>query len=124
MSTISATTHRTASMNLFIAFAIVIVAALAFAVVSSIVVTKPDNIPVTGNQNAYSEYLLGEKVIFGKPTGVGSALSAYRSGEKILFAAATNPDDALTWFHLGEKYVMSPAEYALLIYRAGEKGNR
>jgi hypothetical protein len=124
MSTISATTHRTASMNLFIALAIVVVAALAFAVVSSIALPGSAVIPVTGNQNAYSEYLSGEKLIFSVPVISNGALSEYHLGEKITYTVSTNPSEALTLFHFGEKHVMSLAEYALLTYRAGEKGIR
>jgi hypothetical protein len=48
-------------MNLFIALAIVVVAALAFAIISSIALLGSAVISVTGSQNAYIDLDAGRK---------------------------------------------------------------
>jgi hypothetical protein len=121
MSTISATTHRTASMNLFIALAIVVVAVLAFAALSSIVVPKPGIIPVTGNQNAYVDFLRGEKAVFSGRIELGNVLSTFHAGEKTLYASAVDAENALWVYRIGEKSASTSIESALLQFRLGEK---
>jgi hypothetical protein len=124
MSTISATTHRTASMNLFIALAIVVVAALAFAVVPSIALPGSAVIPVTGSQNAYVDFLQGEKVMYAESVRLSEILPAYRLGEQAIYAGTVDSGYALTTWHLGEKAVvkLDALDSALLIWMQGEKG--
>lgn len=63
---------------------------------------NPAIIPVTGNQNAYSQYLSGEKAYYSNVMDSSSTFAAW---------------------HLGEKYIThyDPVEVALLKYRLGEK---
>lgn len=113
--------------NQIVRFPLLLVLAIAIATIALLTIvpfiTAPEVpvIPVTGGQNAYSEYLRGEKILFGMPADAGGALSAYHVGEKTFYAGVASPSEALALFHFGETHVMSPAEYALLIYRAGEK---
>jgi hypothetical protein len=122
MSTISAATHRTASMNLFIALAIVVVAVLAFAALSSIVVPKPGIIPVTGNQNAYVDFLRGEKAVFSGRIELGNVLSTFHAGEKAVYINAVDVGGALSTYRLGEKalYPSPVAANALSAWHSGE----
>lgn len=55
---------RNSNLYLIVALATVLVAVLAFAVAPSIVVPKPVIIPVTNSQNAYVEFLRGEKALY------------------------------------------------------------
>ena len=119
MSTVSTTTRRSANMNFVIALAITLVAILAFAVAQSMIAPKPAAIPVTGSQNAFVEYLRGEKTIYANPVGLSEALSAYHLGEKPL----TNASEALSMYRLGEKtlYAVPDLGAALSAYHLGEK---
>ena len=143
MSTIS-TTHRSANMTILTVLAIALSVILTFALDPSIAAPKPAVIPVTGSQNAYGEFLRGEKAIYANPVRLYDALSAYHLGEKTLGAidadlsnvlsvyragekalyATSNLGTALSAYHLGEKMTVSfdVREAALLQYRQGEKG--
>ena len=139
MSTISTTTRRSANMTIIIALAITLVAIMAFAVAQSVAAPKPAVVPVTGSQNAYVDYLRGEKTIYANLTRLGEALTAYHLGEKPLVNVSnvlstylagektvytvSDLGSALSAYHLGEKMIVSfdAREAALLQYRQGEK---
>jgi len=78
-------------------------------------------IPVTGNQNAYTEYLRGEKVAYSMPGSVTDAMTAYHLDERAFYTKTISSSNALSLYHSGEKYVMTASDYALLTYRQGEK---
>ena len=78
-------------------------------------------IPVTGNQNAYTEYLRGEKVAYSMPASVTDAMTAYHLNERAFYTKTINSSEALSLHHSGEKYVMTASDYALLAYHLGEK---
>ena len=87
--------------------AIVIVTLIVIAsIITLSLVPVPNSeaviIPVTGNQNAYSQYLGGEKAYFATALNTNDTFSAWSYGEK----AVTRYD---------------PLEVALLLYRFGEK---
>jgi hypothetical protein len=136
---------RNSNMYIVLALAITLVVLLTFAVAPSIAVPKPALIPVTGNQNAYVEFLRGEKAMYASPVGLSEALSTYHIGEKAVFANAVewtsafstylagekaiytnsvDSGDALSVWSAGEKAIVRPAdvEAALWEYRMGEKG--
>ena len=142
MSTISTTTRRSANMNIVFALAITLVVIMAFVVSQSVVAPKPAVAPISESQNAYVEYLRGEKTIYANPAGLNQALSAYHLGEKTQFEAALDINSALSQFiagekvvfenpmdiaatmtayHIGEKIVVPSLESAMLEYRLGEK---
>jgi len=88
--------------------AIVVVTLIVIASVVTLSLAPAPNtesavIPVTGNQNAYSQYL---------------------SGEKSYYSNAVDSSDALLAWHAGEKSIThyDPVEAALLQYRLGEMG--
>ena len=95
---------------------IVIVGILVFPYFS---VPKTAIIPVTGNQNAYAEYLLGEKTIYAM--SANDAMAAYHLDERSLYTRTINSSEALSNHLFGEKHVMTALDYALLTYRSGEK---
>jgi hypothetical protein len=72
---------RNANTHLIVTVAMTLAAILAFAVVPSIGVANPDFVPVTAGQNAYVDFLRGEKAII-QFDALESALLAYRQGEK------------------------------------------
>jgi len=78
-------------------------------------------IPVTGYQNAYTEYLRGEKIAYSMPGSVNDAMTAYHLNERAFYTKTIKSSDALSLYHFGEKYVMTALDYALLTYRLGEK---
>lgn len=119
MSTISSTTPRSASMFSTIALAVALIAVFVFVVTQSVAAPKAAVIPVTGSQNAYVEFLQGEKIMYANPNALGEALSAYRLGEKPL----VDVSDALSVYRIGEKawYTVSEAGAALSAYHLGEK---
>ena len=110
--------HVPTSIIITLVLAIVVIGVL----LSIQYVATPETalIPVTGQQNAYAEYLIGEKTLYAMPAGASSAITTYRSGEKTIYPV-NNLTTALSSYRLGEKYVMSASEYALLIHRMGEK---
>ena len=120
MSTIL-TTHRVSSLNLFIAIAILIVAALAFAVLSDITSPNSAVVPITRNPNAYVDFLRGEKVMFTSPAGLASALANYRAGEQTLYDNLIISSSVLETYRAGEKSIVLNVESALVEYRQGEK---
>jgi hypothetical protein len=144
MFTVLSNTRNT-NLYIVIALAITLVVFLAFAGLPSIAVTESISIPVTGSQNAYAEFLSGEKVMYTNPARLSEALSAYHLGEKAAYANAvewtsafstylagekaiyTNSVDsgnALSVWNAGEKAIVQPedVEAALWTYRMGEKG--
>ena len=90
-------------------------------VVPYLTVSETAFIPVTGSQNAYTEYLQGEKYIHDMPATMGEVLTSYLFGEKVFYTKEVNSNQALTIYHVGEKHVMSALDYELLTYRMGEK---
>ena len=121
MSTISATAHRGFNIYYIVAVAIAFVGILTFAIAPSMIPLKSSVASVTGNQNAYVDFLRGEKVIYANQSGVNNALSDYRAGEQTLYIYAVNSNDALEAYHAGEKAVVPNAESALVVYHQGEK---
>lgn len=139
MSTISSTTPRSASMFSTIALAVALIAVFAFVVTQSAARPKSAVVPATGIQNAYIQYLRGEKAIYANPVAVNNAitayhlgekplvdisnpLSAYRAGEQTLYEVS-DLGTALSAYHLGEKMIVpfDVREAALLTWRQGEK---
>ena len=55
---------RNSNLYLIVALATALVAVLAFAVVPAFPAPEPAIIPATGSQNAYVEFLRGEKAIY------------------------------------------------------------
>jgi len=121
MSSVLTHKHQYVSFPLLLAVVIAIIAIAVFVAIPYITSRQTAIVPAAGNQNAYSEYLRGEKVIFAMPARADNALFTYRIGEKTFFVGIASPSDALTSFRLGEKHVMSQLEYALLTYHLGEK---
>lgn len=144
MNTVLSNTRNT---NLYIitALAIMVLVLLTFAVAPSISVTERTTISETSSQNAYVEFLSGEKVVYGNPARLSEALSAYHLGEKAVFANvvewtsafstylagekaiytnSVDSGDALSVWSAGEKAIVRPAdvEAALWEYHMGEKG--
>ena len=136
---------RNANLYMITALAIMIVVLLTFAFTPSISVKEPAAISESNSQNAYAEYLIGEKVLYENPaqlrealaayrlgekadyTGamdVGSALSAYIAGEKVIYANSADLDAALSAWRAGEKTIFQAGdlESALWLHRMGEKG--
>lgn len=113
---------RNSRLYLIVAVTIVAIVLLTLAVVPSIAVRAPANIPVTGSQNAYVEFLRGEKAVYASPLGLSEALSAYHLGEKELYVSP-NTTNALSAWRSGEKAIISSAglESALSAWRQGEK---
>jgi hypothetical protein len=115
------TNTRNSNLYIIMAVTITLVVLFTFAVAPSITVPRPAIIPVTGSQNAYVDFLRGEKAMYMKPVRLSDALSAYRAGEKAIHTNAVDLSDALSAYHLGEKNIATNPEAALLIYRRGEK---
>ena len=118
---------NTRNSNLYIitALAIMLVVFLTLAVAPSIAAPKPAIIPVTGNQNAYVEFLRGEKAMYANPVGLSESLSAYRAGEKAVYMSAVDSTSALSTYRLGEKAIYANSAdlgNALATWRLGEKG--
>ena len=122
-----AMTHHQPHRHFHVNWYFLVVLLAAVAVIGGILVEpyittrEAAVIPVTGSQNAYVEYLRGEKVVYAMPATVSEALTTYHLGEKAFYAGMTKPSEALTTYHLGEKQVMSNIDYALLTYHLGEK---
>lgn len=58
---------RNANLYIIVALATVLVVILTFAVAPSIAAPQPVIIPETGSQNAYVEFLRGEKALYATP---------------------------------------------------------
>jgi hypothetical protein len=115
---------RNANLYIVSALAIMIGVLLILAGVPSMVVTESVSIPVTGNQNAYAEFLSGEKVMYNNPLRVSEALSAYHLGEKAVYASAVASRSALSAYLAGEKAIYSNSVdlgNALPVWSSGEK---
>lgn len=115
--------HHHHHINWYLVVVLLVVIAILGGILVEPYITTPEPaiIPVTGDQNAYAEYLRGEKYIYAMPVMVGEALMAYHQGEKVIPVKLIQPSEALTIQHLGEKTVMDNIEFALLMYRIGEK---
>ena len=118
--------HRHVHHNLSWYVLIVLMISFALILTLSLVPTitfpgTPIN-PAVFRENAYHEYLRGEKVMYTNPIELNNALVAYHAGEKILYDITT-----ATWsYHLGEKSATLDlkalnAEDALYLQRMGEK---
>ena len=117
---------NTRNSNLYIitALGIALVVFLTLAVVPSIAAPKPALIPVTRNQDAYVDFLRGEKAMYANPVGLSQALSAYHAGEKAFFANAVDSSSALSTYRLGEKVIYANSAdlgNAFATWRLGEK---
>jgi hypothetical protein len=86
-----------------LALAITLILISTFAFVPSIAAPKPADIPVTGSQNAYVEFLRSEKTMYANPIGLREALTAYHPGEKAIYAESIALDTALYAWRFGEK---------------------
>ena len=97
------TLNQNRSLNLFIVagFAVTVVTILILAIVPSIVPPQPAPIPMTESQNAYLEYLHGEKVMYTNPVELNNALTAYHLGEKVIVGNAL--ETAMLQYRQGEK---------------------
>jgi len=113
--------HHTAYWYFLIVMLAVIAIVGSSVIIPYITVPRSAVIPVTGSQNAYAEYLLGEKTLYAMPATASEALTIYHLGEKALSPKLIQSSEALTAYHFGERYVMSTLEYALYTYRMGEK---
>ena len=118
------TLNQNRSINLFLVagFAITVIALLTLAVAPSIVSPKPA--PISGNesQNAYVEYLRGEKVMYTNPVELNNALTAYHLGEKVVVGNAL--ESTMLQYRRGEKAIYansSDLDAALAAYHRGEK---
>ena len=102
---------RNSHLYVILALAITLIVIFTFAVAPSIAAPRPAIMPATGSQNAYVEFLRGEKAIYANPVGLSDALSAWRFGEKASYTKA-----GLSWpprpnfWPLREKSV-APASY-------------
>jgi len=117
---------NTRNSNLYIvtALAITLIVFLTLAVVPSIAAPEQAPIPVTGSQNAYVEFLRGEKAIYANPIGLSEALSAYHTGEQAVYAGVVDSSEALSVHRLGEKTIYTNSadlSNALSAWRFGEK---
>jgi hypothetical protein len=115
---------RNANLYIITALAIMLIVLLTFAMVPSIAVPEPAIIPATGSQNAYVEFLRGEKVMYANPAGLNEALSAYHLGEKAVYANAVDASGALSSYLAGEKTIYANSVDvgdALSVWSAGEK---
>jgi hypothetical protein len=97
------TNTRNSKLYIIVALATALVVLLTFAVAPSIAAPKPVIIPETGSQNAYIEFLRGEKVMYANPVGLSEALSVYRAGEKVVYMNAVDLGNALSAWRSGEK---------------------
>src|SRR5687768_9865928 len=101
---------RNSNLYLIVALATALVAVLAFAVVPAISAPELAIIPETGSQNAYVEFLRGEKIMYAHPVGLNDALSAYHLGEKTDYANAVDSSTALSAWRFGEKTLYTKAD--------------
>ena len=115
---------RNASLYMITALAIMIVVLLTFAFIPSISVKEPAASAESSSQNAYAEYLIGEKVLYENPARLSEALAAYRLGEKAEYTSAMDAGSALSAYIAGEKVIYANSadlDAALAAWRAGEK---
>ncbi len=134
------TNTRNSNLNVVIAVAITLIAGFTFFAFPSVVAPRPASVPAAESQNAYLEYLRGEKVMYTNPVELSNALTAYHLGEKVIVGNAlesamlqyrrgekatyaTNSDiSAALWlYHVGEKEIVNTAESALILHHLGEK---
>ncbi len=101
---------RNSNLYLIVALATALVAVLAFAVVPGIPAPEPAIIPATGSQNAYVEFLRGEKIMYANPVELRDALSAYRAGEKAIYTNSIDLGNALSAWRFGEKAIYANAD--------------
>jgi hypothetical protein len=122
MNTVLSNT-RNANLYLIAALAIIAVVLLTFTVVPSIAMRGPAVIPVTGSENAYIQFLHGEKAVYANPAGLNEALSTYHIGEQAIYASVVDASSALSIYLVGEKalYTSPDAANALSAWSVGEK---
>jgi len=101
---------RNSNLYLIVALATALVAVLAFAVVPAIPAPEPAIIPATGSQNAYVEFLRGEKIMYANPVELRDALSAYRAGEKAIYTKSIDLGNALSAWRFGEQAIYAYAD--------------
>jgi len=112
--------HHHVPWYFFLILAIAFAMILTFSIMPSITISRSISIPVTGNQNAYVEYLRGEKVMYTNPIELNNALVAYHAGEKPIYANPADRNTATWAYHLGEMNAAMSFEDALWEYRMGE----
>ena len=114
---------RNSNLNVAIAVAITLIAVFTFfAVAPSVVAPRPASVSGAESQNAYVEYLRGEKVMYTNPVELNIALTAYYLGEKVIVGNAL--ESAMLQYRLGEKAIYSNSsdlDSALAAYHRGEK---
>jgi hypothetical protein len=136
------TLHQKRNINLLVvaAFAVTLIAAFTFAVAPSIVAPRPAPVPAVESQNAFLEYLRGEKEMYTNPVELNNALAAYhlgekvivgnalesamldyRQGEKAIYVNSSDLDAALAAYHRGEKETVNLRESAWITHILGEK---
>lgn len=114
--------HHGASWYLLIGLGIVFIMSLILALLPVIASPSSTFNPALYQENVYSEYLQGEKIIYTNLAVLNNALVAYHAGEKIL-----NDVNSATWsYHFGEKSAVLDLEAlnagdALFLQRIGEK---
>jgi hypothetical protein len=116
--------NRNANLYLIGASELVLVVLFGMVIAPSITISGTSIIPVTGSENAYVQFLSGEKAIYASPAGrMNQALAAYHLGEKAVYANAVDTSGALSTYHLGEKvlYTSLGAANALLVWSFGAK---
>jgi 1-deoxy-D-xylulose 5-phosphate reductoisomerase len=115
--------NRNANLYSIGASALVLIVLFGMVVAPSITISGTSIIPVTGSENAYFQFLSGEKAIYASPAGMNEALAAYHLGEKAVYANAVDASGALLTYHLGEKvlYTSLGAANALSVWSFGEK---
>ena len=132
---------RNSNLNVAIAVAITLIAVFTFfAFAPSVVTPRPVSVPAAESQNAYLEYLRGEKVMYTNSMELNNALTAYhlgekaivgdvlesamldyRRGEKATYATNSDISDVLWLYHLGEKEIVNLRESAWITHILGEK---
>lgn len=123
MSTISTPTHRSFNMNIVVVLVLAFVTIFVLAVAPSVIAPKAAVVPAAGSENAYLDYLRGEKVMYLNPSALENALALYHAGEKEMYGNTQGLSDAIWAWHLGEKFIVQfdAREAAMLEYRRGEK---
>jgi hypothetical protein len=123
MFTVLSNSHN-ASLYLITALAVMILVLLTFAFIPSISVNEPAALSEPNSQKAYTEYLIGEKVLYENPARLSEALAAYHLGEKAGYTSAVDVGSALSTYIAGEKVIYTNSadlDAALTAWRAGEK---
>ena len=123
MNTVLSNT-RNANLYIITALAITLIVFLTLAVVPSITVPQPAIRSEASSQNAYVEFLSGEKVMYGSPARLSEALSTYHIGEKAVYASGADSSSALSMWSFGEKAIYANSVdlgNGLSVWSSGEK---